>query len=106
MKVLLILLTIIGIITIAIGSFNSGFDIGYEAGKTEAMKQYEAGKTEAMKQIELSNGVTNMDSSIAKLKQMPSDSVAIAVFNLYATDQEREVVRQFAMWIKKVKKVK
>jgi hypothetical protein len=95
MKVLLILLTIIGIITIAIGSFNSGFDIGYEAGKTEAMKQ-----------IELSNGVTNMDSSIAKLKQMPSDSVAIAVFNLYATDQEREVVRQFAMWIKKVKKVK
>jgi hypothetical protein len=95
MKVLLILLTIIGIITIAIGSFNSGFDIGYEAGKTEAMKQ-----------IELSNGVTNMDSSIAKLKQMPSDSVAIAVFNLYATDQEREVVRQFAMWIKKAKEVK
>jgi hypothetical protein len=95
MKVLLILLTIIGIITIAIGLFNSGFDIGYEAGKTEAMKQ-----------IELSNGVTNMDSSIAKLKQMPSDSVAIAVFNLYATDQEREMVRQLAMLIKKAKEVK
>lgn len=90
MKVLLILLTIIGIITIAIGSFNSGFDKGIEAGKTEAMKQ-----------IELSNGTTDTDSSIAKLKQIPSDSITIAAFNLYATDQEREMVRQFAMWIKK-----
>ena len=80
-------------------SYIQGNEKGYEEG-------IEAGKIEAMKQIELSNGITNTDSSIAKLKQMPSDSVAIAVFNLYATDREREMVKQFAMWIRKVKEVK
>jgi len=67
---------------------------------------FEAGKTEAMKQIELSNGVTNIDSSIAALKNYPNDSLNIAIFNLYATDEERKFVVQFAMWIKRIKEVR
>lgn len=70
-------------------------------------KGLEAGKTEAMKQIELSNGITNMDSSIAALKKnYPNDSLNIAIFNLYATDEERAFVIQFANWIKRIKEVK
>jgi hypothetical protein len=67
---------------------------------------FEAGKAEAMRQIELSNGITNTDSSIAALKNYPNDSLNIAIFNLYATDEEREMVKQFAMWIKRIKEVR
>lgn len=67
---------------------------------------FEAGKTEAMKQIELSNGITNMDSSIAALKSYPNDSLNIAIFNLYATDEERAFLVEFANWIKRIKEVR
>jgi hypothetical protein len=67
---------------------------------------FEAGKTEVMKHIELSNGITNMDSSIAAIRHYPIDSLNIAIFNLYATDEERKFVVEIASWIKRIKEVK
>lgn len=52
--------------------------------------------TAVMRRINELHGITNIDSSIAKAKQMRPDSLNLIIFNMYATDEEREMVRRLA----------
>lgn len=58
--------------------------------------------TAVMRRINEINGITNMDSSIAKAKRMRPDSLNMILFNMYATDGEREMVKKFALLIKSI----
>ena len=55
--------------------------------------------TALMRQINEMHGITNVDSSIAKAKRMRPDSLNMIIFNMYATDGERKLVRRLATWV-------
>ena len=75
--------------------------------QSEGYKEgYKAGTTSAMQRIQDFYGITNIDSSISKAKRMRSDSLSIIIFNTCATEEERALVKSFALWLKRIKEVK
>ena len=52
--------------------------------------------TAVMRRINELHGITNIDSSIAKAKRMRPDSLNLILFNMYATDEERALVKELA----------
>jgi hypothetical protein len=84
-----------------------GYGLCYFTKSEESYKNgFEAGNTETMQKIQKLHGIINMDSAIAKAKQMPSDSLSLIWFNLTATKEERALVKSFILWIKEIKEVK
>lgn len=58
--------------------------------------------TAVMRRINELHGITNIDSAIAKAKQMRPDSLNMIIFSMYATEGERALVKRLAMLVKGV----